>query len=81
MDSFEFENGEILKDAVVEYMAVGTPKYDGEGNIVNAIVYCHGSLGNFSSIKKIFPISNKGDVFDLDKYFFIYILYFGIPAA
>ena len=81
MDSFKFENGEILKDAVVEYMAVGTPKYDGEGNIVNAIVYCHGSLGNFSSIKKIFPISNKGDVFDLDKYFFICISQLGSPGS
>ena len=28
MDSFEFENGEIIDDAVVEYMTFGTPKYD-----------------------------------------------------
>ena len=42
MDSFEFENGEMIRDAVVEYMTFGTPKYDENGAIVNAIVYCSG---------------------------------------
>ena len=31
-------------------MTFGTPKYDEEGMISNAIVYAHGSLGNFSSM-------------------------------
>ena len=33
MDSFEFENGEVLKDVAVEYMTFGTPIYDEEGII------------------------------------------------
>ena len=34
MDSFKFENGEVLSDVVVEYMTIGTPKYE-EGVIKN----------------------------------------------
>ena len=64
MDSFEFENGEVLNDVTVEYMAFGTPVYDENGNISNAIVYCHGSLGNYSGIKKLAPLLGEGDVFD-----------------
>ena len=53
MDSFQFENGAVLDNVQVEYMTFGTPKYDDDGNISNAIVYNGGSLSNFSSIKKI----------------------------
>lgn len=52
MDSFDFEDGTRLEDVKVEYMTFGTPLYDEEGFIKNAILYCHGSLGNFSSMKK-----------------------------
>ena len=45
-----FENGDVIDDAVVEFMTFGTPKYDGEGSISNAIVYCSGSLGTFAGI-------------------------------
>lgn len=81
MDSFEFENGEVLKDVKVEYMTFGTPKYDDEGNIKNAIIYCHGSLGNYSSMKKIAPLACKGDVFDENKYFFISLTALGSPNS
>ena len=50
------ENGEVLKDVKVEYVTFGTPKYDENGVICNAVVYAHGSLGNYSSMKKIFPL-------------------------
>lgn len=52
LNSFEFENGGVLNDVNVEYMSFGTPIYDDNGIIKNAIVYCHGSLGSYSSIKK-----------------------------
>ena len=71
MDSFEFENGTVLDDVLVEFMTFGTQKYDGGGNIVNAIVYNGGSLSNFSSIKKIGPLACQNGPFDKDKYFFI----------
>ncbi|MBE6491813.1 MAG: homoserine acetyltransferase, partial [Methanobrevibacter sp.] len=33
MDSFEFENGNVLKNLKVEYTTFGTPKYNDEGII------------------------------------------------
>ena len=81
MDSFEFENGEVLKDVAVEYMTFGTPIYDEEGIIKNAIIYCHGSLGNYSSMKKVAPLVSDGDVFDENKYFFISLTALGSPNS
>ncbi|WP_407392703.1 alpha/beta fold hydrolase [Methanobrevibacter sp.] len=81
MDSFEFENGEVLNDVKVEYMTFGTPKYDDKGVLNNAILYAHGSLGNYSSMKKIFPLSCKSDPFDKEKYFFISISSLGSPGS
>lgn len=80
MDSFKFSNGEILKDVNVEYMTFGTPKYDGD-KIINAIIYCHGSLGNFTSVKKIFPLNGNNAPFDESKYFFISISALGSPGS
>lgn len=71
MDSFKFENGKILNDVVVEYMTFGTPKYDENGKIVNAIIYNGGSLASYTSVGKIFPIACPGDAFDKTKYYFI----------
>lgn len=71
MDSFEFENGDLLNDVKVEYMTFGTPIRDDEGSIKNAIIYCPGSLGNYSSVKKLAPLVDEGNVFDENKYFFI----------
>ena len=81
MDSFEFENGEVLRDVKVEYMTFGTPKYDENGILNNIILYAHGSLGNYASMKKIFPLSFQNDPFDKDKYFFISISALGSPGS
>ena len=81
MDSFEFESGEMIDDAVVEYMTFGTPKYDENGAIDNAILYCSGSLGTFAGINKILPLTEKGDAFDGDEYFFISMSALGAPGS
>ena len=81
MDSFKFESGEILNDVKVEYMTFGTPIYDDSGTISNAIVYCHGSLGNYAGVKKLAPLVGSGDAFDEDKYFFISLTALGSPAS
>lgn len=81
MDSFEFQNGEILNDVKVEYMTYGTAKHDEDGHIDNAIVYCHGSLGSFSGINKILPLTFEDCPFDADKYFFISITALGSSGS
>lgn len=80
MDSFKFSNGKVLNDVTVEYMTFGTPKYDGD-TIINAIIYCHGSLGNFSGVKKIFPLLYENAPFDENKYFFISMSALGSPGS
>lgn len=81
MDSFQFENGDVLEDVQVEYMTFGTPIYDEDNNIKNAVIYCHGSLGRYSSMKKIAPLVDKGDAFDESKYFFICLTALGSPNS
>lgn len=81
LSSFKFENGETLEDVKVEYTTFGTPKYNENGFIDNAILYCHGSLGKFSSMKKILPLSGNNDPFDENKYFFISITALGSPGS
>ena len=81
MELFEFENGEVLENVKVEYMTFGTPKYDEDGVISNAVIYCHGSLGSYSSMKKIAPLAGAGDVFDENEYFFISLTSLGSPNS
>ena len=81
MDSFKFENGEVLKDVKVEYMTYGTPKYDDNGLINNAILYCSGSLGSFAGVNKVLPLTFSDCPFDSDKYFFISLTALGSAGS
>lgn len=81
MDSFKFQNGEVLNDVKVEYMTYGTPKYGENGVINNAILYCSGSLGNFAGVNKILPLTFSKCPFDSDKYFFISLTALGSSGS
>lgn len=81
LKEFKFQNGEILKDVPVEYMVMGTPQYDNDGKITNGIVYCHGSSGNFGSLKRIKEVLGEGQVFDTDKFFIISLSALGSPNS
>ncbi|MDO5850595.1 MAG: alpha/beta fold hydrolase [Methanobacteriaceae archaeon] len=80
LKEFKFNNGAILKDAKVEYITLGTPKYDEEGLISNAVVYFHGSGVNYSCIdmdKSVGP----GRIYDTDKLFIIVPTALGHPGS
>lgn len=81
MDEFEFEYGRVLENVQVEYSLSGNPKYDDEGNITNAILYCHKYNGNFASFNDLFELTKKGAVFDKNDYFFISITSLGFPES
>lgn len=81
LDEFEFESGKVLKDVVVEYTITGTPKFDSEGNISNAIVYCHHFNGNYSSINDEYQFTHEGGPFDKRNYCFISISSLGFPGS
>ena len=78
MESFEFESGRTLDNVNVEYWVNGTPKYDDEGNIVNAVVYCPTLKGRNSILVKSHDIIY--DAFFAD-YFFIKITALGAPNS
>ena len=52
LKEFKFNNGKVLENQTVEYMTMGTPQYDDEGHITNAIIYFHGTSGNYRINKK-----------------------------
>lgn len=81
IERFEFESGDVLEDIAVEYMVKGTPKYDDEGNIINAIVYCHSFNGNYSSVNNLYALTSEGKVFDLNEHYFISITSLGFPES
>ena len=81
LDEFEFENGQILRDVEVEYTTRGTPKYDEEGNIVNAIIYCHRFNGNCLSIEDLNQLlGSKSELSDFN-FFYISITSLGFPES
>ena len=52
MESFEFESGIVLENVNVEYGTSGVPRYDEEGNIINAVVYFPTLKGGNSILAK-----------------------------
>ncbi|MDL2246414.1 alpha/beta fold hydrolase [Methanobrevibacter sp. OttesenSCG-928-K11] len=81
LKEFKFKSGEILKDAVVEYITLGNPIYDDKGNITNAIVYCHGSSGDFGSIRRIEDLICSDGLLSQEKYFLISLSGLGSPNS
>ncbi|MBQ2652100.1 MAG: homoserine acetyltransferase [Methanobrevibacter sp.] len=81
MDEFSFESGDVLKDVEVEYYVSGTPKYDDEGAIKNAIIYCHKFNGNCSSYLDEYSLAREGEPFDGFKFCFISITTLGYPNS
>lgn len=80
MDSFEFESGRVLENVNVDYVTRGIPKYDEDGNIVNAIIYSSTIIGGRAILPKYHNSIKKFD-FDVDEYFFITILSLGTPGS
>lgn len=81
LKEFKFKNGETLNDAKVEYISFGTPLYDENGIIKNALVYFHGSSGSCYSVRRISEYIGSGDLFNSDKFFFISLSALGCPNS
>lgn len=81
LDKFEFKSGEIIENAKVEYGYVGTPKYDDDGNITNAILFCHNFQGDYSTISDFRHLTESKGIFDKKNYFFISITSLGFPES
>ncbi|WP_088539296.1 alpha/beta fold hydrolase [Methanobrevibacter sp. 87.7] len=81
LDKFKFSTGDVLENVDVEYITVGTPIYNDDGEIINGVLYCHGSSGDYGSLRRINDISGSGEVFDTDKLFLISLSSLGSPRS
>lgn len=81
LEKFEFKNGETLENVEVEYIVKGTPKYDENNNITNAIVISHKFDGNAHRIEDLHELTSTGKPFDYDKYLIITITSLGVPES
>ena len=80
LHSFTLDYGKVVNDIDVEYITSGIPKYDDEGYISNAIVFCPTVKGNRSILKSVYE-STKETSFKKDDFFFIIITPFGTPNS
>ena len=81
LDEFEFENGQVLRDVEVEYTTRGTPKYDENGNVENAVIYCHRFNGNCLSIGDLSQlVGPESELAELNL-FYISITSLGYPES
>lgn len=81
LNKFEFENGEILENVEVEYILKGTPKYDRNGKINNAVIMCHKFDGNANAIEELYPLFSKDGPLNLNEIFIISITSLGSPDS
>lgn len=81
LDEFEFENGQVLHDVEVEYTTRGTPKYDEDGNITNAILYCHRFNGNCLTIGNLHQLMGPESILADYNFFYISVTSLGFPES
>jgi homoserine O-acetyltransferase len=81
MDSFELEYGKVLKNIDVEYYTSGVPKYDEEGYITNAVIFCATHQGDFSALRGAYRSLKRKGLFDENEFFVITITSFGLPDS
>ncbi|AMD16968.1 hypothetical protein TL18_02365 [Methanobrevibacter sp. YE315] len=81
MESFEFESGDVLENVDVEYRTKGIPRFDDEGNITNAIIFCPTLKGGHSVLAKFQEYLKRHGNFDDDEYFFITVISLGVPDS
>lgn len=80
MGSFEFESGMVLENVEVAYSTWGVPKYDKEGNIINAVIHSPTLQGQYSFFSNHLDLSGT-EGFDENDYFFIMIFSLGNPES
>ncbi len=81
LDEFKFDYGNILHDVEVEYTTSGTPIYDDEGNIINAVILCYMYNGNYSSVIDFHQLIGPDSPLSELNFFYISISSLGHPNS
>ncbi len=70
---FSFVTGERMQELRINYVAWGEPKRDKTGKITNAILLCHGTMGNWRSFAGWWAarMFGPGQPLDITRYFVI----------
>ena len=79
--NFKLKSGAVIEDLKMEYATLGNPNKDAQGNITNAVVFCHGFSGNYTQIMLLKAVVGPGKPFDTDKYFFVLPTAIGSPGS
>ena len=79
--NFKLQSGAVIENLKMEYATLGNPNRDAQGNITNAVVFCHGFSGNYSQIIVLKGVVGPGMPFDTDKYFFVLPTALGSPGS
>lgn len=81
MDSFEFEYGRVLENVEVAYSTYGTPEYDEDGFIVNAILFSSTFGGSFSYLSGAHEYIKENSDFSSVEFYFIDVRSLGSPDS
>ena len=81
LDKFTFQSGRSLNDLNVEYVTLGTPKWDSNDNLTNGILYLHGWGGSCTSLKRLDPMVSPGKAINLDDVLIISPTALGGPGS
>lgn len=74
LKDFKFSGGEVLPELRLHYRTIGTPKRDGDGHVVNAVLIMHGTTGSgtqFIRAEFAGELFGKGQLLDAERYFIV----------
>ena len=81
IEEFEFDYGRVLNNVEIEYATRGTPKYDDEGNIINAFIFSHRFNGDYSSFDDLHQLIGTESILSDYDFFYISITSLGFPES
>ncbi|MCA3027517.1 MAG: alpha/beta fold hydrolase [Rhodocyclaceae bacterium] len=74
LKNFKFQSGESLPELRMHYTAIGKPKKDANGRVINAVLLLHGTGGSGKSLMRpIFSdvLFGRGQLLDTERYYII----------
>lgn len=74
LKDFKFSGGEVLPELRLHYRTIGTPRRDGDGRVVNAVLIMHGTTGSgaqFIRAEFAGELFGKGQLLDAERYFIV----------
>jgi homoserine O-acetyltransferase len=79
---FRLGSGAILKELVVEYATLGTPRPGPDGSVANAVLWCHGWSGNCRQGPTLYSKAFGPErPLDPEKYFIVMPTALGSPGS